>query len=38
MYRDGGIGVLRPVIVRLGGSPVPGICEGLQVRCSCFKP
>lgn len=34
MYRDGGIGVLRPAIVRLGGPPVPGICEGLQVRGS----
>lgn len=31
MYRDGGIGVLRPAILRLGGSPVPGVCEGLQV-------
>ncbi len=36
-YRDGGNGVLRPVIVQLGGSPVPGICSGLQVRgCSDF--
>lgn len=32
MYRDGGIGVLRPAILRLGGSPVPGVCEGLQAR------
>ncbi|KAI7841475.1 hypothetical protein COHA_004869 [Chlorella ohadii] len=29
-YRDGGNGVLRPVILQLGGSPVPGICSGLQ--------
>jgi len=30
MYRDGGLGVLRPVIIRLGGDPVPGICAGLR--------
>lgn len=30
MYRDGGRGALRPVIIRLGGGPVPGICAGLQ--------
>ena len=29
-YRDGGMGALRPVIIRLGGEPVPGICEGLN--------
>lgn len=28
-YRDGGDGVLRPIIVQLGGDPVPGICDGL---------
>lgn len=28
-YRDGGIGVLRPAALQLGGGPVPGICEGL---------
>lgn len=29
-YRDGGAGVLRPVALRLGGSPTPGLTEGLQ--------
>ncbi|KIY97894.1 peptidyl-prolyl cis-trans isomerase, FKBP-type [Monoraphidium neglectum] len=29
-YRDGGLGVLRPLALRLGGSPLPGICAGLQ--------
>ena len=29
-YRDGGPGALRPLAVRLGGSPVPGVCAGLQ--------
>jgi hypothetical protein len=29
-YRDGGPGVFRPVVVRLSGSPVPGITLGLQ--------
>lgn len=29
-YRDGGKGKLRPVLVTLGGPPVPGICAGLQ--------
>lgn len=29
-YIDGGPGVNRPSIVRLGGGPVPGICEGLK--------
>lgn len=30
MYLDGGKGALRPVAIRLGGAPVPGVCEGLQ--------
>uniref|UniRef100_A0A7R9V545 peptidylprolyl isomerase n=1 Tax=Chlamydomonas euryale TaxID=1486919 RepID=A0A7R9V545_9CHLO len=30
-YRDGGEGVLRPAAVQLGGSPVPGICQGLRI-------
>lgn len=30
MYRDGGPGVLRPIAIRLGGYPTPGICMGLQ--------
>lgn len=29
-YRDGGAGLLRPAIVRLGSGPVPGICAGLE--------
>jgi len=29
-YRDGGLGILRPVVVRLSGYPQPGICLGLQ--------
>jgi hypothetical protein len=29
-YRDGGYGVYRPAVVRISGSPVPGICLGLQ--------
>lgn len=29
-YRDGGPGVFRPVITRLGGDPQPGICAGLR--------
>jgi len=29
-YLDGGPGVYRPMIVRLGGGPVPGICAGLK--------
>lgn len=28
-YRDGGPGVFRPNLVRLGGDPVPGLCPGL---------
>ncbi|GFH08414.1 peptidylprolyl isomerase [Haematococcus lacustris] len=30
LYRDGGLGVMRPIILRLGGGPVPGVCAGLQ--------
>ncbi|KAL4421381.1 hypothetical protein ABPG75_010672 [Micractinium tetrahymenae] len=30
LYRDGGKGKLRPVLITLGGGPVPGICTGLQ--------
>lgn len=30
MYRDGGPGVFRPVIIRVGGGPQPGICDGLR--------
>ena len=29
-YRDGGAGVLRPLIYRLGGGPQPGVCAGLE--------
>ncbi|GBF91096.1 hypothetical protein Rsub_04765 [Raphidocelis subcapitata] len=29
-YRDGGAGALRPAALRLGGSPTPGVCAGLQ--------
>jgi len=29
-YRDGGEGKLRPVSIKLGGDPVPGITQGLQ--------
>ena len=28
-YRDAGPGLLRPVVIRVGGDPVPGVCEGL---------
>mmetsp|Transcript_27808 Transcript_27808/g.33749 ORF Transcript_27808/g.33749 Transcript_27808/m.33749 type:complete len:296 (-) Transcript_27808:48-935(-) len=28
-YIDGGMGVNRPIILRLNGDPVPGICDGL---------
>ena len=28
-YRDAGAGLLRPMVIRVGGDPVPGICEGL---------
>ncbi len=30
-YRDGGAGILRPAMIRLGGDPVPGICQGLKM-------
>lgn len=29
-YRDGGEGKFRPVSIKLGGDPVPGITQGLQ--------
>eukprot|EP00878_Enallax_costatus_P018145 GHUV01019092.1.p2 GENE.GHUV01019092.1~~GHUV01019092.1.p2 ORF type:complete len:181 (+),score=46.44 GHUV01019092.1:1763-2305(+) len=29
-YRDGGLGVFRPLAFQLSGYPQPGICEGLQ--------
>ena len=28
-YRDAGEGVSRPLILRVGGDPVPGVCVGL---------
>ena len=30
-YRDGGLGVLRPAIIKLGDAAVPGIVSGLTV-------
>lgn len=30
-YRDGGLGVLRPAVLALNGSPVPGFCKGLEL-------
>ncbi len=29
-FVNGGVGPSRPVIFRIGGSPVPGLCQGLQ--------
>ncbi|KAI8468395.1 MAG: hypothetical protein J3K34DRAFT_11260 [Monoraphidium minutum] len=36
-YRDGGPGALRPLALRLGGSPLPGICAGLQAAFSGMR-